>query len=311
MFYRTEQLKRPLSAWICALAVCFGSPALAGDAESGAGFSAVLEVFTKYCVSCHSEDDADAELVLETHASIMRGGENGSVVVPGDSAGSRLLRLIERKEKPFMPPGKRKRPDAREIALVRDWIDAGAPDAVTEEEPTAVSVPVVKPVGQPRRPIFSLTFSDDGQFMAIGRRGAVDVRRVSSPRVDRRFDQLRGDVNAVDYSSDGRLFAAAGGEPGRYGEVRVWNTGDGSVVHVLRGHRDSVYAVEFSPDGSVLATGSYDQKIRLWNASTGALLHELSGHNGAVFDLDFRRDGKVLASASADRTTKLWDVSAG
>ena len=66
-----------------------------------------------------------------------------------------------------------------------------------------------------------------------------------------------------------------------------------------------------SPDGKMLATGSYDQKIKLWDVESGKELRTHSGHNGAIYSLAFRPDGKILASASGDRTVKLWDVASG
>src|SRR5204863_9865786 len=65
------------------------------------------------------------------------------------------------------------------------------------------------------------------------------------------------------------------------------------------------------PDGTLLATGGYDQKIILWEVASGQPLRTLAGHNGPVFGLAFRPDGKILASASGDRTVKLWNVADG
>jgi WD40 repeat protein len=86
---------------------------------------------------------------------------------------------------------------------------------------------------------------------------------------------------------------------------------DGALVREFKGHRDALYSAALSPDGGILATGSYDQKIKLWDVETGRELRTLSGHNGAIFSLAFRPDGKILASASADRTVKLWDTATG
>jgi WD40 repeat protein len=122
---------------------------------------------------------------------------------------------------------------------------------------------------------------------------------------------FRGSVNAVLFSADGSQLFAAAGEPGMFGEVRQWNVTEGKLVRVLEGHSDAIYSVALSPDGQVLATGSYDQKIKLWDTERGQELNTLSGHNGAVFGLAFRPDGKILASASADRTVKLWNVQSG
>ena len=120
---------------------------------------------------------------------------------------------------------------------------------------------------------------------------------------------LSGNVNAVGFSADGSLLFAAAGEPGLFGELTLWNTDDWTRRLTMRGHRDALLAAALSPDGKIVATGSYDQTIRLWDPSTGKELRLLKGHNGPVFDLAFDPTGRLLASASGDRTVKLWDVA--
>jgi WD40 repeat protein len=64
----------------------------------------------------------------------------------------------------------------------------------------------------------------------------------------------------------------------------------------------------FSPDGSLLVTGSHDAVIRVWSTRTGELLKELIGHELAICSVAFSPDGRLLASGSADWTARLWDV---
>ena len=111
------------------------------------------------------------------------------------------------------------------------------------------------------------------------------------------------------FSRDGQFVVTAAGEPGLVGEAKLFQAADGSLVKEFLGHKDSLYCAALSPDGQILATGSYDSSIKLWNVTDGKELRSLDGHNGAVFELAFRHDGKVLASASGDRTVKLLDRS--
>lgn len=46
------------------------------------------------------------------------------------------------------------------------------------------------------------------------------------------------------------------------------NTGE--CLKVLKGHRNRVWSVKFSPDGEMLASASHDETIKLWNVRTGA-----------------------------------------
>jgi len=76
----------------------------------------------------------------------------------------------------------------------------------------------------------------------------------------------------------------------------------------LSAHRDSVRAVSFSPDGSLVATCSDDKNVRLWHTAHRRRIRALIGHEKPVNAVAFSPDGALLASASDDRTVRLWDV---
>jgi WD40 repeat protein len=91
----------------------------------------------------------------------------------------------------------------------------------------------------------------------------------------------------------------------------VNQTGPKEPGRTLRGHTETVYQVAFSPDGSILATASFDNTIKLWRVSDGMELGTLSGHTGKVLSIAFSADGRSLLSGSEDKTLKLWNVPVG
>jgi WD40 repeat protein/mono/diheme cytochrome c family protein len=285
-------------------------------AAPSASYSQVHSVFAKHCVTCHGGKDPDGELVLESYESLNKGGENGAVIVPGKSEQSVLVQQIEHAKKPFMPPPKKgDKLSAEEIAVIKAWIDAGAPGPkpgeVIAAAPSATLAPKIAPKGSPRRPIQAVAFDPKGNLIAVALPGEVEIRSSDGQEVIRTLGPHHGNVNDLAFSADGTVLAAAAGEPGIAGEARIWDLASGSLIRAFVGHKDAVYSVAVSPDGHLLATGSYDQKITLWDVDTGKPVRDLEGHNAAVVSLSFRKDGKVLASASADRTVKLWDVATG
>jgi len=269
-------------------------------------------LFAKYCAGCHNETEREGELVLQTFEHIVGDAPTGPLLVPGKSGESRLIKVLTGKEEPAMPPEDNPRPSDEEIAKLAAWIDAGAKKPSGETpNPTVISVPKIAPRGEVTEALSALAYSPDGKVLAAARFDSIDLISLPERKAMRRLGPHRGRINSVRYSLDGTLVVVGSGEPGVVGEARIWRVADGEPVATFAGHADSVYAAALSPDGKLLATGSYDQQIKLWEVATAKEMRTLAGHNDAVLDLAFRPDGKILASASGDRTVKLWDVASG
>jgi uncharacterized membrane protein len=90
-------------------------------------------MLTERCASCHNEDKQEADLVLTTYAGVMRGGESGRVVVAGNTQLSELLRRIElpHDDEEFMPADGKTPLTDQQVAIIRWWIEAGAPEGGT------------------------------------------------------------------------------------------------------------------------------------------------------------------------------------
>jgi WD40 repeat protein len=73
----------------------------------------------------------------------------------------------------------------------------------------------------------------------------------------------------------------------------------------------TVFSVTFSPDGRLIASGSWDKTIKLWDVKTGEEIRTLKGHSELCHSVAFSPDGRLIASGSDDKTIKLWDVKTG
>src|ERR1041384_4708200 len=118
--------------------------------------SEVAPIFNRYCTGCHNRNGAEGRLVLDSREAMEEGGRHGPVLAPGKSAASKLVLVLEGKERPSMPPRGRPRPSEVEIALLKAWIDAGARGP---KEPISgarlPNVPWIKPRVPPRSPLQS------------------------------------------------------------------------------------------------------------------------------------------------------------
>ncbi len=67
----------------------------------------------------------------------------------------------------------------------------------------------------------------------------------------------------------------------------------------------------FSPDGSKIASGSWDKTVVVWDSLTGERCVTLEGHSDSVSSVAFSPDGSKIASGSGDNTVVVWDSLTG
>jgi WD40 repeat protein len=110
------------------------------------------------------------------------------------------------------------------------------------------------------------------------------------------------------------------------GTACLWDVESGRPVRIFRGHtawNDSgksllgtwkisapgwVTCVAISPDGKMLATGSFDKTARLWDLATGKEIRVFP-HSDGVQCLALSQDGKWLVTGCSDNTARLWDLA--
>ncbi|HTI70514.1 MAG TPA: TIR domain-containing protein [Candidatus Limnocylindria bacterium] len=78
---------------------------------------------------------------------------------------------------------------------------------------------------------------------------------------------------------------------------------------VFLGHRSSVNACAWSPNGQFLLSASSDNSLKIWDASSAQCLHTLQGHSRSVLACAWSLNGQFLLSASLDNSLKIWDAS--
>lgn len=78
------------------------------------------------------------------------------------------------------------------------------------------------------------------------------------------------------------------------------------------GHTERVDGIAFSPNGSLLASGSFDNAVKLWDTASKREVRTLAGHTAWVKAVAFRPpEGQWLASGATNGDIIFWDVSTG
>ncbi|MGZ5465090.1 MAG: pentapeptide repeat-containing protein [Thermoanaerobaculia bacterium] len=83
------------------------------------------------------------------------------------------------------------------------------------------------------------------------------------------------------------------------------------VLGTVSGHGSLVSACAWSPDGTQLLSGSWDETLKVWDARTGQGLRTLARHGDSVTACAWSPDGTQLLSGSEDKTLKVWDARTG
>ncbi len=79
----------------------------------------------------------------------------------------------------------------------------------------------------------------------------------------------------------------------------------------LKGHSGTVTSAAFSPDGTRVITGSWDNTAKIWNARIGLELITLKGHSSGISSVAFSPDGARVITGSWDNTAKIWNATTG
>ncbi len=227
--------------------------------------------------------------------------------MPGDPAASYLMGQIEpvdgAAEMPKNPPPLA----SAEIETIRRWIAAGAHDD-SPAAPLAFSRD--NPPVYTRLPaITSVDATSAGNLLAVAGFHEVILLEASTGAPVGRLVGMSERIESVRFSPDGTRLAAAGGEPGRSGEIQIWNVASQELEVSKSFTYDTLRGVSWSPDGSLVAFGGTDNVVRAIDAVSGEQKVFQGAHEDWVLGTAFIADGTHIVSVARDMTCKLTETA--
>ena len=313
-----------------------------------AGTPEAMVLLKANCFSCHNPDKKKGELDLTTREGLLRGGEEGKVVVSGKAAVSRLVQTLQSGADAHMPPKDQLSP--RAIAALEEWVNKGMKwDAAALKDRPSPKVEQLKKIPAGYEPSLAVALSPDGKRLAVGRANRVIVHDIADEnkilgvleghrdsiralewsadgnwlassdyrslrlwnkelKQVRHLSEFEGRVSALVFSPNNKSIFTADSQSAVRGTVRQWSVDEGKQIAQWEAHSDSIYALAISRDGKQLATAGGDEVAKVWNIKDQNATAILEGHQGAVYGVAFKSDGRHLATASSDQQMLIWMI---
>ena len=154
------------------------------------------------------------------------------------------------------------------------------------------------------------------EFATVGDDHTLRIWDLDSRTLVKRAD-LGSMARAVTYSPDGTLIGVGiGGRVGRGaqkndGAYMVLRESDLTVIHQARDSREWISEIKFSPNGTILAVGSHDNRVYLYNVPDFTPAGKCTSHSSYITHFDFSSDNLFLQSNCGGYELLFFDAHTG
>lgn len=277
----------------------------------------IAPILQQRCVACHGPRKAEGGYRVDTFTAALAAGDSGMHgFAPHAVLESESYRRITSEDAAERMPLSGEPLSSEQTALIKRWIEAGS--RFDGEAPDATLLSQIPPLTHPEAPehyagalpITAMAYASDGKELLVGGYHEVTVWDPVGGTLLRRIGNVAERTYQIAVHPTGDQFAVACGNPGQWGEVRIFHT-SGQLQKVLMASPDVVLDVAYSPSGDRLAVAGSDATIRLYDVPAGQLQRTISSHLDWVLSVAWSQDGSKLASASRDKTAKVFSAETG
>lgn len=294
----------------------------------------VQPLLRKHCLNCHNTDKAKSDLDVATYQTLMAGGASGEAVKPGNAGQSLLYRVTAHEVEPHMPPKGPKIPEG-ELAIIKKWIDAGAPETAVGAAKTAArtididpgTTTIGKPTGPPpmpsklpvvptakmsrAHPVTAMAASPWAPVIAISGHEQILLYNTDTLKFIGSLPFPERIPFVIKFSRNGKWLLAAGGRGALAGKVVIWDVVTGNRITEIGDEADVVLAADISPNHKLVALGGPGKLIKIYDTSTGQLRQKIKKHTDWVTAMEFSPNGEFLATGDRNGGAYIWEAETG
>jgi WD40 repeat protein len=164
--------------------------------------------------------------------------------------------------------------------------------------------------------IADAVYSPDGTLLAVASTLGVSIYQADTLE-EKSYFETTASITSLAFSPDGQSLATGLTD----NTVGIWKTADGTLIKSFQNEADEtarlydenvqVNTVDFSPDGSILASGSSDGTVNLWQISDGTIILSPKPQGLGISSVIFSPDGATIFSAAFDGTMYRRQVTDG
>ena len=144
------------------------------------------------------------------------------------------------------------------------------------------------------------TYNGKNTIISMGSNGKPRLWRTGQENLSQQF-HAEEEVTMAALSVDSKLAAVSFGSM-----IRTWNIEPFECIGEYRGHEGLIMKMAFSPDSTLLVSGSTDSVICVWRVEDGACIRNIASHRHHITSLAFSSDSKMIISSSYDNTVRVW-----
>jgi WD40 repeat protein len=152
--------------------------------------------------------------------------------------------------------------------------------------------------------IFDIKLHHDKALLALGD-GVIVVMDIAALAVRKHIKVSAKSVRALAVHPITSDVAAASSD----WTITIFDSGEFRLKKRLPAHGNSVFTVQYSPDGRYLLSGGRDAHLKVWDVARDyELVHDVPAHLFAINHLTYSPNGRYFATCSMDKSVKVWDA---